>query len=91
MTDFFSTFSHAALQDNLVLIQLLGVSAFIAGSGRLRPAMELSQLMFLVLVIACMANLAWHHLVLQPLGLSALQLPVFATTGAMIATATYGL
>lgn len=89
MTDFLTSLSQAAFHNNLVLIQLLGLSAFMAGSVRLRPALELAQLLFVIMVSACAVNLVLHQLLLKPLGIGALQLPLFAVCGAGIASLYY--
>ncbi len=87
MTDYFITLYQSLLQNNLVLIQLLGVSAFIAASTRLRSAIELAQLFFLIMVSACAINMVLHFFILEPLGLEFAQLPLFAVTGAAVASA----
>ena len=69
MTQIFSIIVAAALVNNMVLIQSLGVSSLFAYSNRLRNAIELALVSFLVIFLASAINLILYRGLLAPLGL----------------------
>lgn len=84
MTDFLSILIAAAVVNNLVLVQFLGVSAFYAGSNGLKNAIEISLISASVLIIASLINLLLTKTILSPLNLMFLQLICFvAVSGSL--------
>ncbi len=81
-----STFVAAALVNNLVLVQLLGVSSFFSYSRRYSASIELAILSFIVLFLSAVINLILHVLVLQPLALESLELVLFVAVSGSITT-----
>lgn len=67
----------AALVNNLVLVQLFGVSSLFAYSSNLRNAIELAWLSGSVLFVSAVLNLLLARWVLLPLQLEFLQLIVY--------------
>lgn len=84
MTQTLSIIIAAALVNNLVLIQLLGVSSLLYGTRRLARALEFALFSFIVLFIASTLNLILYRLVLAPLGLEFLRLVLFAGVSALL-------
>ena len=64
----------AALVNNFVLVQMLGVCPFIGGSQRVEGALGLSLSMGLVLTVAAGATQLFDRYVLRPYGLEYLRL-----------------
>lgn len=87
MTQTLSIIIAAALVNNLVLIQLLGVSALFYGTRRLARAIEFALFNFIVLFLASTLSLILYRLVLAPLGLEFLRLVLFAGSSALLTTA----
>ena len=69
MTQIFSIIVAAALVNNMVLIQSLGVSSLFAYSNRLRNAIELALVSFLVIFLASAINLILYPGLFAPPGL----------------------
>ena len=86
MSTLLSTIVAAALVNNVILVQFLGVSSLFAYSNRLRSALELALLSFLVLFLASLINLLLYRSVLAPLGLENLKLIVFIGISSSICT-----
>ena len=82
MTKLFGIIIAAALVNNVVLVQLLGVSSLFAYSRQLRGAVELALASFLVLFLASLVNLLLYRFLLQPLGLAYLNLACFVGVSA---------
>lgn len=76
----------AALVNNVALVQLLGVSSLFAYSNRLRSAVELALISFLVLFIASFTNLLLFRFILLPLGLDFLKLICFVAISSGLTT-----
>ncbi len=84
MTDFLSILIAAAVVNNVVLVQFLGVSAFYAGSNGLKNAIEIALLSATVLIVASLTNLLLTKTILAPLNLMFLQLICFvAVSGSL--------
>lgn len=81
-----STFIAAALVNNLVLVQLLGVSSFFSYSRRFSASVELAFLSFIVLFFSAAINLILQTLILEPLSLRSLELILFVAVSAGITT-----
>ncbi len=77
MTTFIGIILAAALANNLVLVQLLGVSSLFAFSNRLQAATELALFTSAVMLGSSLCNLLLQRFLLQPLGLEFLQLICF--------------
>lgn len=84
MTQIFSIIVAAALVNNMVLIQSLGVSSLFAYSNRLRNAIELALVSFLVIFLASAINLILYRGLLAPLGLQYLALLCFAGVSSIL-------
>lgn len=77
MSTYLSIITAAALVNNVVLVQLLGVSSlFFPGRG-LQSTIELAALNFVVLFSAAVINLLLFKFLLTPLGLGFLKLLLF--------------
>jgi electron transport complex protein RnfA len=86
MSDFISLILAAALVNNLVFVQLLGVSYFFSASNRLSAAIELSLFTGAVfLVSSFLAHLIFKFL-LHPLGLDIFKLIVFLVLSGALST-----
>jgi electron transport complex protein RnfA len=84
VTDFLSILIAAAVVNNVVLVQFLGVSAFYAGSNGLKNAIEIALLSATVLIVASLTNLLLTKTILAPLNLMFLQLICFvAVSGSL--------
>lgn len=77
MTQFLGNFLAGALVNNLVLVQLVGLSAFFAYTNTLRNAVELAWLGGAVMFGSAVINSLLGRWVLLPLNLEQLQLLVF--------------
>lgn len=77
-TDFLSVFLVAALVNNLILTQLLGVSGLFAFSNSIAQAKELATLSFLVILFGGILNGLLDKYLITSLGLPFLRLTVFA-------------
>ena len=86
MTEILSIFIGMALVHNLVLVQLLGVSSFMAGTSRLEDAALVALPCAATLALATPLNQALFHWILLPLSLTGLQLPVYVATSSLIAS-----
>lgn len=84
MTTYFSIIVAAALVNNVVLVQLLGVSSLFLAHSRLQNALELAALNFVVLFVAAVLNLLLFRFVLAPLSLDFLKLLFFVATSSAI-------
>ncbi|MCH8265764.1 MAG: electron transport complex subunit RsxA [Proteobacteria bacterium] len=84
MTQIFSIIVAAALVNNMVLIQSLGVSSLFAYSNRLRNAIELALVSFLVIFLASAINLILYRGLLAPLGLEYLALVCFVGVSSIL-------
>jgi electron transport complex protein RnfA len=76
----------AALVNNVVLVNFLGVSSLFLFTNRLQNAIELALLSFLVLFTSAVINLLLFTVVLEPLGLEFLKLLCFVGTSAGLTT-----
>lgn len=86
MTNYLSIIVAAALVNNLILIQLFGVSSLFYSTKRLPQAVEFALFNFLVLFLASSANILIFRFVLAPLHLEYFRLVVFVATSALLAT-----
>jgi Na+-translocating ferredoxin:NAD+ oxidoreductase subunit A len=86
VNEFLAIFIGAALVNNLVFIQFLGVSAFFAAANRIRYAATMGILTAIVLVTSALVNHAVFHLLLKPFELEFLQLLFFVAICALITT-----
>jgi len=84
VTQIFSIIVAAALVNNMVLIQSLGVSSLFAYSNRLRNAIELALVSFLVIFLASTINLILYRGLLAPLGLESLALLCFVGVSSIL-------
>ena len=79
VTNFLSIIIAAALANNVVLVQFLGVSSLFAYSDRLQSAIEVALLSFFVLFVAALVNLLLFRFLLAPLNLEYLKLLCFVS------------
>jgi len=86
VTTYLSIIVGAALVNNIVLVQFLGVSSLFFSSNRLQSAIELALFNFVVMFTASIINLFLYHLVLLPLGLEFLKLLGFVVISSATAT-----
>jgi len=86
VTNYLSIIVAAALVNNLLLIQLFGVSSLFYSTKRLPQAVEFSMFSFVILFLASAFNLLLHRYLLAPLGLEFFRLVVFVGTGALLTT-----
>lgn len=77
MSTYLSIITAAALVNNVVLVQLLGVSSLFFPGRSLQNTVELAALNFVVLFSAAVINLLLFKFVLTPLGLGFLKLLLF--------------
>ena len=87
MTNYLSIIIAAALVNNLILIQLLGVSSLFYSTKRLPQAIEFALFNFVVLFAASITNLFLYRFVLIPLNIEFLRLVGFVGTSALLTTA----
>lgn len=74
MSDYLSIFFAAALVNNVVLVQLLGVSALFAYTRSFDSAVDLAWVGGIVMSATTALSLLLYHFLLQPLQLEILQL-----------------
>ena len=86
MTDFLTILVATVLINNLVLLQLLGVSSLFAYSVRWQQALELALFTFVVLVAAASIGGIVAYYILAPLELLILQLLTYVLVSGSIAT-----
>jgi electron transport complex protein RnfA len=86
MSDIASLILAAALVNNVVFIQLLGVSAVANFSERLQPAIDIALFTAVVLVLSSTINQLLFWFVLSPLGLEVLKLIVFVVISSILTT-----
>ena len=87
LNEFAGVFLAAALVNHLVLVQLLGVSAFFAYSADLRRAGELSLGLLLVMPLSAALTLPLYRFVLIPLGLEFMLLITAVASSALVTAA----
>lgn len=86
MTNTLSIIIAAALVNNVLLIQLLGVSSLFYGTRRLESAVQFALFNFLVLFLCSLANSVLYRYLLAPLHLEFLRLLTFVAVSALFAT-----
>ena len=86
MSELISIIVAAALVNNLVFVQLLGVSSFFQANNRLSTAVELSLFTGIVFVATSFTAQALFRLVLAPLGLDVFRLVLFLLISAATST-----
>lgn len=86
MTNYLSIIVAAALVNNLILIQLFGVSSLFYSTKRLPQAIEFALFNFVVLFLSLVTNLLIYRFFLIPLHLEFLRLVVFVATSALLTT-----
>jgi len=86
VTNYLSIIVAAALVNNLILIQLFGVSSLFYSTKRLPQAIEFALFNFVVLFLSCVVNLFFYRFVLLPLHLEFFRLIVFVATSALVTT-----
>ena len=91
MTNTLSIIIAAALVNNLILIQLLGVSSLFYSTKRFSQAIEFALFNFVVLFAASITNLFLYRFVLIPLHIEFLRLVIFVGTSALLTTALLGI
>ncbi len=91
MTNYLSIIVAAALVNNLVLVQLLGVSSLFYSTSRLQQSIEFALFNFLVLFLASTGNLLIFRFLLVPFGLEFLKLLSFVATSALLTTVLLNL
>ena len=91
MTNTLSIIIAAALVNNLILIQLLGVSSLFYSTKRFSQAIEFALFNFVVLFAASITNLFLYRFVLIPLHIEFLRLVIFVGASALLTTALLGI
>ena len=86
MTNYLIIIIAAALVNNLILIQLLGVSSLFYSTKRLPQAIEFALFNFVVLFAASITNLFFYRFVLIPLHIEFLRLVIFVGSSALLTT-----
>ena len=86
MSDIASLILAAALVNNVVFVQLLGVSAVANFSERLQPAIDIALFTAVVLILSATINQLLFWFILSPLGLEMLKLIVFIGISSILAT-----
>lgn len=86
MFEILSLIVAAALVNNLLFIQLLGVSSLSTVNQRLQPAFEIAGYTALVMIVSTTINQLLFWFLLAPLGLAVLKLVCFAVVSATIST-----
>lgn len=86
MTNYLSIIVAAALVNNLILIQLFGVSSLFYSTKRLPQAIEFALFNFVVLFLSCLVNVLVYRFVLLPLHLEFFRLVAFVATSAVLTT-----
>lgn len=87
MSQFPGIILAAALVNNLILVQLVGVSAFFAYTNSLRNAIELAWISGAVMFGSALINLLLARWILLPLNLEILQLILFVSVSATLTSA----
>jgi len=86
VTNYLSIIAAAALVNNLILIQLFGVSSLLNSTKRLPQAIEFALFNFVVLFLASVVNLFVYRFILIPFHLEFFRLVVFVATSALLTT-----
>ena len=86
MTKFLSIIVAAALVNNLILIQLVGVSSLFYATKKLPQAIEFALFNFAVLFLASVVNISVYRFILLPFHLEFFRLVVFVATSALLTT-----
>jgi len=86
VTNYLSIIAAAALVNNLILIQLFGVSSLLNSTKRLPQAIEFALFNFVVLFLASVVNLFIYRFILIPFHLEFFRLVVFVATSALLTT-----
>ena len=86
MTNYLSIIVAAALANNLILIQLFGVSSLFYSTKKLPQAIEFALFNFAVLFLASVVNISVYRFILLPLHLEFFRLVVFVATSALLTT-----
>lgn len=86
VTNYLSIIVAAALVNNLILIQLFGVSSLFYSTKRLPQAIEFALFNFAVLFLSSVVNLFIYRFLLLPLHLEFFRLVVFVATSAVLTT-----
>ena len=86
MTNYLSIIVAAALVNNLILIQLVGVSSLFYSTKKLPQAIEFALFNFAVLFLASVVNISVYRFILLPLHLEFFRLVVFVATSALLTT-----
>lgn len=86
MTNYLSIIVAAALVNNLILIQLFGVSSLFYSTKRLPQAVEFALFNFAVLFLSLLINLLIFRFFLVPFHLESFRLLVFVATSALLTT-----
>ncbi|MFK7864449.1 MAG: Rnf-Nqr domain containing protein [Pseudohongiellaceae bacterium] len=86
MTDTIGLIVASALVNNIVLVQLLGVSAASLGSNRIAAALDLALFSGILLIASATVNTLLFWFLLQPLSLEALNLITFVSVCAFLST-----
>lgn len=84
LAQFLSILIATALANNIILVQLLGVSSLFAYSTRMQQAVELSLFSFLIMVPAALINALIDRFLLTPLSLQLLRLLCFVLVSASL-------
>jgi electron transport complex protein RnfA len=79
----------AALINNVVLVNLLGVSTLFSSSNSLRSACELALFSFIVLFLSSFLNFIIYRFFLNPIGLGYLRLIVFVGISSTLTIVCY--
>lgn len=85
MSQFLSIIFAAALVNNLVLVQFLGVSSLFAYSQSLHGALRLAWVSAVVMFASAVINLFLTHFILLPLNLEFLKLIFYVLVSAILA------
>lgn len=86
MANYLSIIITAALVNNLVLVQLLGVSSLFYATNHLQRSIEFALFNFIVLFLAVAVNLVLYQFLLVPLELELFKLLCFVASSAIIST-----
>lgn len=91
MSTLVTTIFAAALVNNLVFVQLVGVSSLFLFTRRLSHAIEFAILATSVVFLSSLVNLFVYRWVLQTLQAEVLSLVVFAAVGALVSLFTLAI
>jgi electron transport complex protein RnfA len=86
VTNYLSIIVAAALVNNLILIQLFGVSSLFYSTKKLPQAIEFALFNFVVLFLSLIINLIIYRFFLIPFHLEFFRLVVFVATSALVTT-----